>query len=191
MAPNIRQLTLVSDDALADVSNLVRSKVTVTSPRDEEQSASYWDWPADEGCVDLFSVDRLQANLIKDAAASRHEDTALIAEHDDYWAESSAPLHQQGGTSVVETAQDEDYWCEANHEDSLADAYWNRPSSGRHCNGPFSADYWDEVNHARTASDRYWNDNYSRADEYWHEASHVRTDADLYWSMVSRGNAYA
>ena len=192
MAPNLKQLTFLSD-SLADIGHLVRSKVPAAAPA-PQPLASYWDWPTeDEACVaDLFSADHVQANLMQESSSKvSSSSSGLVAEHDDYWAEESSvaqPLHQQQQQQAIVSA---DYWNEASHDACCAaDAYWNERVRPTHYHGPSAAQYWNEATHGRTAADDYWNDNTAAAAQpmmyYWQEACHGASASDRYWSMVAR-----
>mmetsp|Transcript_25096 Transcript_25096/g.47664 ORF Transcript_25096/g.47664 Transcript_25096/m.47664 type:complete len:198 (-) Transcript_25096:83-676(-) len=197
MAPNLRKVELLTSDGLENVGALVRNKVALSVSRavaEEVPCVSYWDWPAqdeEQRQVDIFSASHIEANLVQEASKASSSGN-LVAEHDDYWAESSSapltittamPLHRQPQEPSVS------YWDEDVHETTAADTYWqgNTTSYGRHCHGPSADNYWNEACHEQTASDLYWRESSRDSScSYWQEASHAQTASDQYWSMVAR-----
>ena len=196
MAPNLRKVELLTSDALENVSALMRNKMSHSASRamvEEVPCASYWDWPAEEAEeVDIFSVSHIEANLVQGASKPIYS-SDLVAEHDDYWAESCSyntpmnlPLHHQP------QEQSAWYWNGPVYQTTETDMYWQESTTHtrRHCHGPSSsADaYWDEACHEQTAVDRYWQEGSRDSDSfsYWREASHAQTGSDQYWSMVAR-----
>ena len=184
MAPNLRQLTLLSD-SLADVSALVRAKMAPaqSQQQQEQPSASYWDWPADQvdTPADLFSAEHLQANLEAAAATSNTASSPLHAEHDDYWAESATEMPSSRALHTQQPDDSDAYWAEESHAATNADAYWAEDNSSavRESN----PSYWDEATYTTTRSDAYWQEGANDSSDYWQDASHEPTAADAYWSM--------
>lgn len=208
MAPNLRNVSLLTDESLADVGSFLRNKIPVaatstTTTTTTTDSASYWDWPtadiADEAPVDLFSANHLEANLVKDAAAASvsakaEASSKTIAAHDAYWSmEQScepepamkAPLH-----TATTVADNDAYWAEATHAPTSSDEYWAEAScSSASPKTPVPANYWDEADYRRHHVDEYWNNSPNTqtndVSSYWQEASHKVTASDRYWAMTT------
>ena len=78
-------------------------------------NSNYWDWnPSDAGiheatARELLSVDRIEANLRRDAQ-NRGEDTT-VPSHDDYWRMPTPCLEEKPKVEVDTSHQkDADYW---------------------------------------------------------------------------------
>jgi hypothetical protein len=206
MAPNLRQMILLSEDAsLADVSALVRDKVMTASTSSiiatvnvsPSFDASYWDWPADVPTIstDCFSAEHLEENLVQDPktyGSVASSSPSLVAAHDDYWDESSTSFPTEASELAVIKALHTQISVEDDH------AYWTMPTPGS-CssilrnNAKYAVEYCDETYYCvPTISERYWyndggvaNREASSSASYWDErSSSTLTASDRYWSMA-------
>jgi hypothetical protein len=145
MAPNRKNVSglvqALSSNDLESLQNAVQPKFLPLTDASESSNqplakeikpqqssgASYWEWPADaeieqQQQQDLFSVSRIEANLIKDAATTAVQESSSqqVADHDNYWAE------EQIKTSTTSTAQEEQEPIRAQHVDA---SYWEWPAT--------------------------------------------------------------
>ena len=120
MAPNRKNISCLAESLCnVDLQSLVQPKFApLTESLKEEKvsvvvtppSTSYWDWTSDQDVteqVDVLSLSNIESNLIQSRAEAK---SAVVTEHDDYWAEgnehteeeksaSSAPQHVQVATA--------------------------------------------------------------------------------------------
>jgi hypothetical protein len=174
MAPNLKKISLLTDDSFLDVSlSLLAAKVHGGSAaaahdaeepsqpqvvRGNEASASYWDWPAPTTCTDksptsgLFSADHLQSNLIR-AAAERAASKKKEEDEEVAVVVAAFPL-----------ADTEDYWAERSEplqveeteEVATKTTFIKVPQHHPLNLQVLSSDYWRDARGERLESDNYW-----------------------------------
>lgn len=211
MAPNRKQLTLLSDSYL-DL-EVIQPKDSILAAsqsqqqrqaEEEEERASYWDWPSstpeDKPELNLFSADHIVANILRDTQEQTNRppvESTTCSSSDAYWAEedqqqqkqrSSVPLH------LEQREQSDAYWNTTEPHKAAKDDYWNMSSTTNHQPVGLQArdqcHYWDESR--RTANDDdYWAESTNRMEPSsqqsqsywdWNPASQW-TESDKYWFM--------
>ncbi|CAB9502529.1 expressed unknown protein [Seminavis robusta] len=134
MAPNRKQLALAQLEPLMDTAPLVQAKYLPLTAQIQQQEApvapkpaeeptiirsnvnsdDYWGWSSSEPTltVDLFSADRMEANLLADVERRSNATTKVIRAADtseDYWAErvEAHIVHSESNAAVSEATG---YW---------------------------------------------------------------------------------
>jgi hypothetical protein len=135
MAPNRKNVTClvlpVNSSELQNLRTTVQAKfLPLTDPleqqqhdqsqqqeqnRREQESDSYWNWTAEgdtntEEEADLFSLSRIESNLIADATKYADNTVHQVVAHDDYWAGSSVTGDDNESSTRKSQHEAAHYW---------------------------------------------------------------------------------
>lgn len=206
MAPNIKHISLHSQQQLIDFRVIRTKNNDYQTPTPVVDSASYWEW---QSVPDYFSVEHIESNVIDSSATQLQQQSKSEsrAENDDYWAEGNehAVVEEKQQLPPTAAAPQEpidsyDYWAETSYDTKSSDDYWNTqsvvtqsiviPTTIRNSNviEAESSLYWQEKTHGRDTTDSYWQEALP-SQNYWTWNSAAKTENDNYWNWASSVSA--